>query len=181
MTRIRVALLVVAAGCALAVSAVAYAAFAGGGPSPDPFVVGGGGFESQTSLGLFVRDFGLDAHVEKKGTKVYGILRYGRNTNANASVVQFNVSCARIVGGEAVVGGTIAADPLQGWVMFLNDTGTPGGAPDQVTLAFAEPLGAAVWPAGFPATCPSPSDRAAYGLAYNDLERGDVIVSGGSS
>ena len=183
---------------ALLTSTAAYAVFMGGGPSPDPFVVGGGGFGPGTTTTGQVfgvaRDFSVDSHVEKKGLKTYGILRYGNNLNSAVGGFLVDVSCVNIQGNRASVGGTVhGSDPPQGWVMFFVDTGGPTGPKDQASPAQLEYLdptlqaeGFPGWPAGFPNTgaCPSPTEgpgATAYGTGFLDLDRGDVIVSAGSS
>jgi len=107
----------VALGGLLGTSAGAYSAFLGGGPSPDPFVVVGGHIvpPSTTGFNIGPRDFSVDAHVEKKGTKTYGILRYGNNENANESRRLGDVLCINIQGNRAVVGGTTrGSNPAEG-------------------------------------------------------------------
>lgn len=163
---------------ALAASTAAYGTYTGGGPSPDPFVVGGGQFFG-SQLGGAQRDFSLDSHVDKKGLKVYGVLRYGRNTAALEGPAR-NVSCVSVQGNMAVAGGTRPGSTA-GWVMFFIDNGAPGGAMDQATLVQEFDLSDSAWPVGFPNVCPSPTQAASYGLVYESLVGGDIIVSGGSS
>ena len=165
----------------LVMSTAAYATFTGGGPSPDPFVVGGGQFfwtEGPFQPPNPQRDFSLDSHVEKKGLKVYGVLRYGRNTAALEGPAR-NVSCVSIQGNMAVVGGTRPGS-TDGWVMFFIDNGPPAGAMDQATLVQEFALTDSVWPEGFPNVCPSPTQAESYGLWYESLVGGDIIVSGGA-
>ena len=181
---------------ALVTSTAASSLFAGGGPSPDPFVVGGGGFgPGTTTTGQFFavpRDFGVDSHVEKKASKTYGILRYGNNVNPAGGFV-IDVSCVNVQENRASVGGTLrGSNPPQGWVMFFVDTGGPTGPKDQASPAQLEYLDPALqsegfpgWPPGFPSTgtCPSPVEgpgATAYGAGFLDLDRGDVSVSAGS-
>ena len=171
----------------LGATAAAYATFTGGGPSPDPFVAGGGRFGPATSTTGFVlssaRDFSVDAHIERKGAKVYGVVRYGRNDAAGESSVRFDISCAALEGSRAVVGGIVRdSDPVEGWVMFLVDAGAPGGPEDQASFVFVDPLDAAVWPEGFPAVCPpATSGIDAFGTGFFDIHAGDVQVSPGGS
>lgn len=172
---------------------VATAAFTGGGPSRDPFVVGGGRITppSTTGFDYGIRDFSIDAHVSQD-VGVSGILRYGRNTNAVESSRLGDVRCVRIEGNRAVVGGTTRdTTPTEGWVMFFIDNGTPGGVTDRASYLQVEPLdrglqsaGFPGWPRGFPYTCPSPSSGPgadAYGSGFLSLDAGDVLVSSGAA
>lgn len=173
-------------------SAVATAAFTGGGPSRDPFIAGGGRITppSTTGFDLGVRDFSIDAHASQR-RGVFGILRYGRNTDALESSRLGDVRCLRIEGNRAVVGGTTRdSTPTEGWVMFFIDNGTPGGVKDEVSYLQVEPIepslqsvGFPGWPRGFPYTCPSPASGPgadAYGGGFLNLDAGDVIVSPGT-
>lgn len=175
-------------------SAGAFAGFSGGGgPSHDPFVVGGGRITppSSTGLDLGIRDFSIDAHA-RQDARTFGILRYGRDTDATESTRLGDVRCLRTQGNRGVVGGTTrGSDPTEGWAMFFVDNGTPGGVADQVSYLQVEPLDPSLqsqgfpgWPKGFPYTCPSPTSGPgvdAYGGGFLSLDAGDVIVSSGTT
>jgi hypothetical protein len=174
MTRTRVVLFAAVAVGALASATAAYSTFAGGGPSPDPFVAGGG----LLTAPLTTRDFSVDSHIEKRGSVVYGTLRYGRNGNAMESPNDVDVTCVGIEGNRAIVGGVQRANPTEGWAIFLVDNGPPGGTTDQASFAFVDPVGTLP---GFPASCPSFADGISfYDASLFDVTAGDVIVSAGS-
>ena len=193
MFRTKVAVLAASVAALSVSSAAAVAAFSGGGPSRDPFVVGGGRITppSTTGFDMGFRDFSIDAHASQD-VGPFGILRYGRNTNTVESTRLGDVRCLRIQDNRAVVGGTTrSTTPTEGWVMFFIDNGTPGGVTDQASYLQVEPLdpalqspGFAGWPKGFPYTCPSPSTGPgadAYGGGFLSLDAGDVIVSSGAT
>ena len=182
------ALLVVAALGALAASGAAYSSLTSGGPSPDPFVAGGGRFGPGCFDGptptCFAnpRDLSIDAHLEKKGTKVTGILYYGNNAGVLGN--RIDVTCVSIVGNRAAVGGIIKESGTPenvGWgtVLFLIDNGPPGQPNrDRSSALFGAPLDDPSWPAGFPYTCPAP-DSPINTVGFQALHSGDVIVSDG--
>ena len=191
MNRAKLVLPAVVVLTVLATSAVAFSAFTGGGPSPNPFVVGGGRITppSTTGFDIGVRDFSIDAHVGEDRT--FGILRYGKNDNATESTRMGDVRCVRIQGNKAVVGGTTrGTNPAEGWAMFFVDNGTPGGPKDQASYIQVEALDPSLqapgfpgWPRGFPYVCPSLTTGPgvdAYGSGFLSLDAGDVIVSAGS-
>jgi len=173
---------------ALAASGVAYSSLASGGPSDDPFVAGGGRFgpgcfDVNTSF-CFAnpRDLSVDAHLEKKGTKVTGILHYGNNAGVLRNRV--DVTCVSIVGNRAAVGGIIrdsaSTETIEyGAVMFLQDLGSPGTSTrDRSSPFFFDVLTSPSWPAGFPYTCPAP-DSPLNTVGFQAVHSGDVIISAG--
>ena len=192
MTRTKLVLPAALILAVLATSTVAYSALTSGGPSSDPFVVGGGRITPPSTTGLDIgfRDFSIDAHT-KNGRRTFGILRYGNNLNPVESTRLGDVRCVRIEENRAVVGGTTrGSSPTEGWVMFFVDNGAPGGPVDQASYLQVEPLDPSLqspgfpgWPRGFPHKCPSPTTGPgadAYGGGFLNVDAGDVIVSAGS-
>ena len=175
----RYTLLVVAAVAALAAAGAAYSSLATGGPSDDPFVVGGGRLGPGTFPGGFTilsRDFSVDAHVEKKGQKVTGLFISGRN---GISSSQTNVTCVAIDGNQAAVGGVESTTGV-GRLVFLIDNGPPSSAVrDRSSAIFTDPLDNPNWPIGFPTVCPSPSSGFNQ-EGYLDVHSGDIVISEGT-
>jgi len=181
-------LLVLAALGALVGSGAAYSSLAAGGPSEDPFVVGGGRFGPgcfdvlTTTCFVNPRDLSVDAHLEKKGTKVTGIAWYGNNDGGLR--IRVDVTCVSIVGNRAAVGGIIRESTgggLDGYgaLIFLIDNGSPGQPTrDRSSPLFNGPLGPA-WPEGFPYTCPAP-DSSLNNVGFQAVHSGDIVISEGS-
>jgi len=184
----RYTLLVVAAIAALAASGAAYSSLAAGGPSDDPFVAGGGRlgpgcFDVLTTFCFATpRDLSVDAHLEKKGTKVTGIAWYGNNDGGLR--IRMDVTCVSIVGNRAAIGGIIresgSAETVGfGALIFLIDNGSPGQPTrDRSSPLFNDALGPA-WPDGFPYTCPSPSSPV-NNVGFQALHSGDIVISDGN-
>ena len=172
-------LVVLAVLGALVGSGAAYSSLASGGPSEDPFVVGGGRLGPGTFPGGFTilsRDFSVDAHVEKKGQKVTGLFITGRN---GISGSQTNVTCVSIDGNQAVVGGVDSATGI-GRVVFLIDNGPPSSAVrDQSSPNFVDPVDSPNWPFGFPYVCPTPNSGFNQ-EGYLDVHSGDIVISEGN-
>ena len=150
-----------------------------GGPSDDPFVGGGGQIGPGTFPGGFSipsRDFSVDAHLEKKGTKVTGLYISGRN---GITAQQMNITCISIEGNQAVVGGIDVGTGI-GRVNFLIDNGPPSSpVRDQLSPNFTDPLDSPNWPSGFPFVCPTPSGGFNQ-EGYLDVHSGDIVISDGS-
>jgi len=181
-------LLVLAALGTLVASGAAYSSLAAGGPSEDPFVVGGGRFgpgcfDVPTSF-CFAnpRDLSVDAHLEKKGTKVTGVAYYGNNAGVLRN--RIDVTCVSIVGNEAAIGGIIreSVSPETvgfGALIFLKDEGSPGlTTRDRSSPLFIDALGPA-WPEGFPYMCPAPNSPI-NNIGYQNIHSGDIVISDGN-
>jgi len=178
-----------ALGALVAVLVLASTGFAGGsdsaaqaqygGPSEDPFVVGGGQLGPGTFPGGFQilsRDFSVDAHVEKKGQTVTGLFISGRN---GISSSQTNVTCVAIDGNQAAVGGVESTTGV-GRLVFLIDNGPPSSAVrDQSSPIFTDPLDSPNWPIGFPTVCPAPNSGFNQ-EGYLDVHSGDIVISEGN-
>lgn len=186
MNKALVALAVIGA---LIGSGAAYSSATSGGPSDDPFVVGGGRFgpgcfDVQTSF-CFAnpRDLSIDAHLEKQGTKVSGVGQYGNNDSTFG--IRFDVTCVSVSGNGAAVGGVVrsSSDPTfvgYGALIFLRDNGPPGQATrDRSSPLFLDALASTDWPAGFPYTCPAP-DSTFNTIGFLPVHSGDIVVSPGS-
>jgi hypothetical protein len=181
-------LLVIAAAAALAASGAAYSSLAAGGPSEDPFVVGGGRFGPgcfdvlTTFCFANPRDLSVDADLEKKGTKVTGVINYGNNDGVLRNRV--DVTCVSIVGNRAAIGGIIresgSAETVGfGALIFLISNGSPGQPTrDRSSPLFIDALGPA-WPEGFPYTCPAPNSPI-NNIGFQALHSGDIVISDGN-
>ena len=145
-----------------------------GGPAKGDYAVGGGRFGPGCFTGgvCFAkpRDFSVDAHADRKDKHVSGRLFYGNNEGALSVAV--DVTCLRLSGNRAVVGGIDQFG--NGATMFLIDNGPPGpGARDLASPLDVDTLDAPQWPAGFPYVCPSLDGNAA---GYQEVHSGDVQV-----
>lgn len=130
------------------------------------------------------RNLAVDAHAQGDGTEAVGDSTYGTPGGAAESVR--SVSCVRVEGNAAVIGGVIESGPDAGFgfVQYFVDRGGPGlGSRDLASASLIDPLDAATWPAGFPATCPSPTVGWPAGgpPAYLELDEGDIVVKDAAS
>lgn len=173
---------------ALIGSGAAYSSLSAGGPSDEPFVVGGGRFGpgcfdlNQAFCFAAPRDLSVDAHLEKNGTKVTGVVYYGNNDGAQR--VRIDVTCLAVDGNRAAIGGIVRDHSSPEFVggsalLFLRDNGQPGLASrDRSSPLFVDVPTSTGWPAGFPYTCPAP-DSTINNIGFQALHSGDVAVSAG--
>jgi hypothetical protein len=133
-----------------------------------------------------VRNFAIDAHAQ--GGVAYGNVEYGSTLHFGNE----QVTCLKVVGNTAAVGGIITADDnrpdIIGWgvLWVVQDNGNILSAtPDAATFQVIGPLGDpdfAALPAGFPYVCPSPDTATSYfGLSYFPLNAGDLVVQNAAS
>jgi hypothetical protein len=125
------------------------------------------------------RNFAVDAHAQGDGTEPVGNSTYG--TPGNSENYR-SVTCLRVEGNSAVVGGIIesGANAGAGYVEYFVDRGGPGlGDRDLASPSLIDPLDSPEWPAGFPTTCPSPTSGWPAGgpPIYREVDEGDVIVN----
>jgi hypothetical protein len=183
------ALVLLAVIGALIGSGAAYSSLSEGGPSDDPFVVGGGRFGpgcfdlNQSFCFPAPRDLSVDAHLEKDGTKVSGVVYYGNNDGVQR--VRIDVTCLAVAGNRAAIGGIVrdhSSPEFVGWgaLLFLIDNGQPGlPSRDRSSPLFVDSLTSTGWPAGFPYTCPAP-DSTINNIGFQALHSGDIVVSAGT-
>jgi hypothetical protein len=129
------------------------------------------------------RNFAVDAHAQGDGTEVAGTTSYGTPGVAEG---YRSVSCERVEGRSAVVGGVILTGPNagEGYVQYFVDRGGPGlGDRDLASSTLRDALTSPEWPAGFPSTCPSPTSGwpAAGPPVYLPVDEGDVVVQNAPS
>ena len=138
-------------------------------------VYGGGQFVSPGG----VRNFAIDAHAPGGSGAAYGNMEYG----SSGFHISTQVTCLKVVGNTATVGGIITDTDLPGstgWALLwiVQDNGNPISAtPDAATFQLRGPLDDPDWTAGFPYVCPSPNTATSlYGLSYFGLNAGDFVV-----
>jgi hypothetical protein len=123
------------------------------------------------------RNFAVDAHAEGDGAEAVGSSTYGTPDLAES---YRNVTCVRVEGNKAAIGGVITSgdDAGNGYVEYFVDRGGPGlGSRDLASPEYEDPLGSSNWPAGFPATCPSPTTGFPAGLpVYREVDAGDIVI-----
>jgi len=126
------------------------------------------------------RNFALDAHSQGDGSEPVGTSTYGGTGGALEQ--QRSVTCLRVDGNRAVIGGVVEAGSAAGfwYVQYFVDRGGAAAGPgsrDLSSLAFEDAPSSGNWPVGFPSTCPSPTDgfRGAE-PAYLEVDEGDVVV-----
>ena len=110
-------------------------------------------------------------------TKSSTISTYG---GAAGSFVSYRtVTCLRVEGRRAAIGGVIEAGPNVGWlfVQYVIDQGGPGlDEPDLVSPSYTD-VSTSLWPDGFPFVCPSPTSGFPGGaLDFLPLDGGDIVV-----
>jgi hypothetical protein len=96
------------------------------------------------------------------------------------------VTCLRVEGNKAAVGGIIESGPDAGfwYVRYLVDRGGPGDSVrDLASPLDIDAAGSSYWPAGFPYTCPSPTTGwpAAGPPIYREVDEGDIVVQDAAS
>ena len=124
------------------------------------------------------RNLAVDAHAQGDGTEAVGDSTYGTPGIADS---RRSVTCLQVDGNAAVIGGVIQSGASAGWgyVQYFVDRGGPGlGSRDLASASLIDPLESPSWPAGFPATCPSPTAGwpAAGPPIYLELDEGDLVV-----
>jgi hypothetical protein len=116
-------------------------------------------------------DFAVDAHADDGDHAAYG------NLEASGAP-QRSITCLRVDGGNAVVGGFTPTSPTPSlWLQYFVD-GRPAGE-DLVSPLYVNPDDPADWPAGFPYVCPSAVDGVtSLGLfrSFIHVVRGNVVV-----
>jgi hypothetical protein len=159
------------------------AAYTAGSPNAklaaEDRVWGGGQFGPGCSLeGSFCigdpRNFAVDAHAQNDGSAAVGNSAYGGETSRT-------VTCVRVQGNTAVIGGVITAGAAlgAGYVQYFVDQGTTSLASPAHDLASASiigPLDDPAWPAGFPDVCPPATGTPNLPAAYFQVDAGDVNV-----
>jgi hypothetical protein len=127
------------------------------------------------------RNLAVDAHAQGDGTEAAGNSTYGSPSSTFDQ--RKDISCLRVDGNRAVIGGTIQSGPGAGdfYAQYFVDRGGPSAAPgnlDLVSPSFEDSPSAEGWPAGFPSTCPSPTAGFPGGEpVYLELDEGDIVVS----
>jgi hypothetical protein len=189
MTRSKGVLAMLGVVGALIGAGAAYSSQSAGGPPDDPFVAGGGRFGpgcfdlNQSFCFALPRDLSVDAHLEKDGTKVTGVVYYGNNDGVQR--VRVDVTCLAVVGNRAAIGGIVRDHSSPefvgfGALLFLRDVGQPGRpSRDRSSPLFVDTLTSPDWPAGFPYTCPGP-DSTINNIGFQVIHSGDVIVFAGT-
>jgi hypothetical protein len=125
------------------------------------------------------RNFSLDAHAEGDGTEAVGNSNYA--APGGAGFVR-SVTCLRVDGNKAVIGGLIlsSGDPSQvgfGYVQYFVDRSGPGAGPrDLAGPMLFDALDQPGWPAGFPAVCPPPTGTPDLPATYQEVHAGDIVV-----
>ena len=147
-------------------------------------VFGGGQFGpgcfTPTLCFAVARNLSIDAHSQGDSTEPVGNLNYGA-PNGVLDQTQ-TVTCLSVDGTHAVVGGVVASGGnAGGWfAQYFVDRGGPAAGPgsrDLVSPSFQDAANAPGWPAGFPATCPSPTTGFPGGEpVYLELDEGDIVV-----
>jgi hypothetical protein len=143
---------------------------------------GPGCFSDTDFCYAFPRNIAVDAHAEGNGAEASGNETYGHPDVPQASR-RMKVTCLRVEGNKAAVGGIIEEGPDAGfwYVRYLVDRGGPGGT----TRDLASPLdvdvaGSPYWAGipGFPYACPSPATGVPNGgpPIYRELDEGDIVV-----
>jgi hypothetical protein len=147
-------------------------------------VYGGGQFGpgcfTPTICFVAARNISIDAHSQGDGSEPVGNSTYGA---PNSTFEQTRtVTCLRVEGSRAVVGGIIESGSGAGdwYAQYFVDRGGPSAGPGSRDLAspsFEDVASAAGWPAGFPYTCPSPTTGFPGGEpVYLELDEGDIVV-----
>jgi hypothetical protein len=138
---------------------------------------GPGCFSNSTVCFQHPRNFAVDAHAQGDGSEAVGNSTYGPPGGFES---YRNVTCLRVEGNKAAIGGLITsgANAGYGYVEYFVDRGGPGlGDRDLASPEFEDPLSSSNWPAGFPATCPSPTTGFPAGPPiFREVDAGDIVV-----
>lgn len=122
------------------------------------------------------RHYAVDAHAEGDGGGAVG-------TSAFNGATSIDVTCLRVDGDTATVGGVIgeavpgAFSPGDYFLQYFVDRGTssPAAQRDLATGIFAYPPNAE-WPEGFPNVCPPAGAAPGFPAIYLELLGGDINV-----
>jgi hypothetical protein len=124
------------------------------------------------------RNLSVDAHAEGNDAEAVGDANYA--APGSSADGRRSVTCLRVDGTHAVIGGIILTGSNAGWgfVQFYVDRGTVGSGPrDLVGPSFTDTVEAlATIVSGFPASCPPPSGTQDLPAVYRELEWGDIVV-----
>lgn len=122
------------------------------------------------------RNYAIDAHAEGDGSEAVGTTAFNNFTSVT-------VTCLRVDGDTATVGGVVAeaaagsgANPGDYFLQHFVDRGTSSPAAQRDFASgvhFGAPTSA--WP-GFPNVCPPADESSAFGPAYLPLAGGDITV-----
>jgi hypothetical protein len=126
------------------------------------------------------RNIAVDAHAQGDGSEATGNETYGY-PDVGTPGRRMTVTCLRVEGNEAAVGGIIESGVNAGfwYVRYLVDRGGPADAVrDLASPLDIDVAGSSYWPAGFPYLCPSPSTGFPPGgpPLYRELDEGDIVV-----
>jgi hypothetical protein len=146
---------------------------------------GPGCFSNSIFCFALPRNIAVDAHAQGDGSEAAGNETYGHPDIPQASR-RMKVTCLRVEGNKAAVGGIIESGPDAGfwYVRYLVDTGGPGDSVrDLASPLDIDAAGSSYWPAGFPYTCPSPTTGwpAAGPPIYREVDEGDIVVQDAAS
>ena len=122
------------------------------------------------------RNFAVDAHAQGDGSEAVGNSTYGIPGIGES---YRTVTCLRVEGNKAAVGGIIESGGGVSWYLFyFVDRGGPGlGDRDLASPSFEDPANSPNWPAGFPYSCPSPSTGfPGAEPIYLEVHSGDIVV-----
>src|SRR4051812_35009327 len=124
------------------------------------------------------RDLSVDAHAEADGSQAVGNSAYSRFPSRS-------VTCLRIDGNDAVIGGVvgnhavIGGTDVFGWyyVQYFVDRGDTqdGSQADLASFRLFGPPGDTTFPAGFPTVCPSATGTADLPATYYEMT-GDIVI-----
>jgi hypothetical protein len=139
---------------------------------------GPGCFSNSTFCFELPRNLAVDGHAEGDGAEAVGSATYA--SPAGPGNTHRSITCLRVEGNTAAIGGIIESGPSAGWwyVQYFVDRGGPGlGDRDLASPSFTERADAPGWPEGFPYSCPSPTTGFAGGEPiYLELHAGDIVV-----
>jgi hypothetical protein len=145
-------------------------------------VWGGGQFGPGCDLGtgtsciVIPRNLAVDAHAESDGSGAAGNSTYALSTSRS-------VTCMKVDGNSAVIGGVIEVGGAVGWgyVQYFVDRGTSDLSSPQHDLASLTGLAPLTapdpsWPVGFPYICPPATGTPGFPAPYFEMDRGDIVV-----
>jgi len=124
------------------------------------------------------RNLSIDAHAEGNGAEAGGNSNYAAPTSDADG--RRSVTCLRVAGNHAVVGGILLTGSNAGWgyVQFYVDRGTVGSGPRDLLaptwIDTVEALATSV--PGFPSVCPPTTGTQDIAAIYRELEWGDIVV-----